>query len=65
MTKITLSLAAALIAGTTMMTSAANAGGLRLGFGFPLGSFVAHPNENYSEVSYRRHQERERMARRY
>ncbi len=46
MTKITFALAAALLAGTTM-TSAANAGGIRLGFGFPLGSFIAHSAENY------------------
>ena len=66
MTKTTLALAAALIAGTTMMTSAANAGGLRLGFGFPLGTFVAHSNQNYSEGGdSRRYHERERMERRY
>jgi hypothetical protein len=41
MTKMTLAIAVALLAGTTM-TGAANAGGVRLGFGFPLGSFVAH-----------------------
>ena len=40
MTKTTLALAAALLAGTTL-TSAANAGGVRVGFGFPLGSFIA------------------------
>ena len=48
MTKTTLALAAALLAGTTL-TSAANAGGVRVGFGFPLGSFVAHSNQSYSE----------------
>ena len=40
MTKIAFALAAAVLAGTTM-TNAANAG-VRLGFGFPLGSFIAH-----------------------
>ena len=53
MTKTTLALAAALLAGTTL-TSAANAGGVRVGFGFPLGSFVAQPNQSYSEPSYGR-----------
>ena len=53
MTKTTLALAAALLAGTTL-TSAANAGGVRVGFGFPLGSFVAHSNQSYSEPSYGR-----------
>ncbi len=62
MTKMTFALAAALIAGTTM-TSAANADGVRLGFGFPLGSFVAHSNENYGGNDYRR-AERPRYVRR-
>jgi hypothetical protein len=62
MNKTTFALAAALIAGTTM-TSTANAGGVRLGFGFPLGSFVAHSNENYSGRDYRRAQ-RPRTVRR-
>lgn len=49
MTKTTLAaLAAALLAGSTFST-AANAGGVRVGFGFPLGSFVAHSNQNYSQ----------------
>ncbi len=61
MTKLTFALVAALIAGTTM-TSAANADGVRLGFGFPLGSFVAHSNENYGG-DYRR-AERPRYVRR-
>src|SRR3954453_7296059 len=64
MTKTTLALAAVLIAGSTMMTGAANAGGIRVGFGFPLGSFVAHPNQNYSDGAYERRCEKER-ARRY
>jgi hypothetical protein len=51
MTKTTLALAAALLAGTTL-TSAANAGGVRVGFGFPLGSFVAHSNQSYSGEGY-------------
>jgi len=64
MTKTTLALAAVLIAASTMMTNAANAGGIRVGFGFPLGSFVAHPNQNYSDGAYERQCEKER-ARRY
>lgn len=51
MSKITFALAAALVAGTTM-TSVANADAVRLGFGFPLGSFVAHSNENGSGRDY-------------
>ena len=47
MTKIALTLAAALLAGTTL-SNAANAGGIRLGFGMPLGSFVAHSNQSYN-----------------
>ena len=61
MTKIAFALAAAVLAGTTM-TSGANAG-VRLGFGFPLGSFVAHSNENYGGNDYRRN-ERPRSVRR-
>jgi hypothetical protein len=63
MTKTALALAAALLAGTTL-TSAANAGGIRVGFGFPLGSFVAHPNQSYSGGGYDRHCAKERRARR-
>ena len=62
MTKMTFALAAALLAGTTM-TSAANAGGIRLGFGFPLGSFIAHSNQNYGGNDYRGY-ERPRYVRR-
>jgi hypothetical protein len=51
MTKTTLALAAALLSGTTL-TSAANAGGVRVGFGFPLGSFIAHSNQSYSGEGY-------------
>jgi hypothetical protein len=51
MTRTTLTIAAALLAGTAF-TSAANAGGVRLGFGFPLGSFVAHSNQSYSGGGY-------------
>ncbi len=47
MTKTALTLAAALLAGTTL-SNAANAGGIRLGFGMPLGSFVAHSNQSYN-----------------
>lgn len=46
MTKTTLAFAA-LIAGTTL-ASTANADAVRVGFGFPLGSFVAHSNEAFS-----------------
>lgn len=65
MTKTTLALAAALLAGTTL-TGTANAGGIRLGFGFPLGSFVAHPTQSYAGdgYGYRRHCDRERATRR-
>lgn len=49
MTKITLTLAAALLASTTL-SGAAIAGGIRVGFGFPLGSFVAHEHQNYSSA---------------
>ncbi|MFT3731564.1 MAG: hypothetical protein QM780_09135 [Hyphomicrobium sp.] len=52
MTKITLAFAA-LLAGTTM-TSVANADAVRVGFGFPLGSFVAHSNQNYSARDFAR-----------
>lgn len=41
MTKITLAALAATILAGTAFTSAAEAGGVRVGFGFPLGSFVA------------------------
>ncbi|HVZ04173.1 hypothetical protein [Hyphomicrobium sp.] len=65
MTKIAFALATALLAGSTL-TSAANAGGIRLGFGFPLGSFVAHPTQSYAGdgYGYRKHCARERAARR-
>jgi hypothetical protein len=63
MTKFTLTLAATLLAGTTL-TSVANAGGIRVGFGFPLGSFIAHSNQSYSDDSYRRHNNRRNFARR-
>jgi hypothetical protein len=62
MTKTTLTLAAALLAGTTL-TSAANAGGIRVGFGFPLGSFIAHSNQSYAG-GYDRNCAKERRARR-
>ncbi|MEQ1653470.1 MAG: hypothetical protein ABL897_13350, partial [Hyphomicrobium sp.] len=47
MTKTALTLAAALLTCTTL-SSAAEAGGIRVGFGFPLGSFVARPHQSYS-----------------
>ena len=47
MTKTALTLAAALLASTTL-SNVAEAGGIRVGFGFPLGGFVAHSNQNYS-----------------
>ena len=50
MTKTALTLAAALLAGTTL-SNAASAGGIRLGFGMPLGSFVAHSFQNQSSGS--------------
>ncbi|MBN9246353.1 MAG: hypothetical protein J0I81_02695, partial [Hyphomicrobium sp.] len=61
MTKIAFALAAAVLAGTTM-TNAANAG-VRLGFGFPLGTFIAHSAENLSARDYRRN-DRPRTVRR-
>lgn len=40
-----LALAATVLSATTSLTTSAHAGmGIRLGFGFPLGSFVAHPS---------------------
>ena len=65
MTKTTLTLAAALLAGTTL-SNTASAGGIRVGFGFPLGSFVAHSNQSYAGdgYGYQRHCDRERSARR-
>lgn len=61
MTKFTFALAAALLAGTTM-TNAANAGGVRLGFGFPLGAFIAH--QALSSGGYDRHYDRPRYSER-
>jgi hypothetical protein len=65
MTKTTLTLAAVLLAGTTL-SNTAFAGGVRVGFGFPLGSFVAHSNQSYASdgYGYQRHCDRERSARR-
>jgi hypothetical protein len=62
MTKMTFALAAVMLAGTSM-TSVANADAVRVGFGFPLGSFVAHSNEGYGGREYRQI-ERPRMTRR-
>ena len=61
MTKITLTLAAALLAGTTL-TSAATAGGIRVGFGFPLGSFIAHSAQNSMDDGYSRRYERRQRS---
>jgi hypothetical protein len=48
------------------LTQAANAGGIRVGFGFPLGSFVAHPTQSYAGdgYGYGRHCDHERYVRR-
>lgn len=62
MSKITFALAATLLAGSAM-TNAANADAVRVGFGFPLGSFVAHSNQTYSGRDYQP-VERPRAARR-
>ncbi|MBS0234095.1 MAG: hypothetical protein JSR99_11500 [Proteobacteria bacterium] len=61
MTKTTFALAALIAA--SALTSAAHADAVRVGFGFPLGSFVAHSNENYSARDFRR-SERPRVPRR-
>ncbi|MBX9684918.1 MAG: hypothetical protein K2X41_14140 [Hyphomicrobium sp.] len=64
MTKTALTLAAALIAGSALTTSA-EAGGVRLGFGFPLGAFVAHSlmNQNAERhAGYERRAERPTYA---
>lgn len=45
MTTKALTLAALMLASTTLV-SAAEAGGIRLSFGGPLGSFTAHPNQS-------------------
>ncbi len=52
-TKSILTVAAVLAAGITLITPAAEAGGgVRLGFGGPLGSFVARPTQGYYSPSY-------------
>lgn len=52
-TKSILTVAAVLAAGITLITPAAEAGGgIRLGFGGPLGSFVARPTQGYYAPSY-------------
>lgn len=52
-TKSILTVAAILAAGITLVTPAAEAGGgVRLGFGGPLGSFVARPTQGYYTPSY-------------
>jgi hypothetical protein len=63
-----LALAAALLA-TTAISTSANAGGVRLGFGFPLGNFTAHPNLSSGPAGTARgrntaeHYEKPRVAR--
>ncbi|MEQ1711011.1 MAG: hypothetical protein ABL908_06370 [Hyphomicrobium sp.] len=52
-TKSLIAVAAALVAGVTLLTPTAEAGGgIRLGFGGPLGSFVARPTQGYYSPSY-------------
>ena len=54
MTKFAIALAAAALLAAPNFSSTAEAGGVRLGFGFPLGSFVARPHQSYdSAPSYR------------
>ncbi len=57
MTKTLIAFATAILAATTFFASAAEAGmRVRLGFGFPIGSFTAHGNSSgYSEYHRRRH----------
>lgn len=58
MSKSALALAAAVLAATTL-SNAANAGGIRLGFGFPLGSFVAKPFQDSSRDVSRSYQKKQ------
>jgi hypothetical protein len=62
MNKQLLTIATALIAATTMFASSADAGfGIRLGFGGPLPSFIAHGSDyghSSSDYSYRRREYR-------
>lgn len=51
MTKIAIALAAAALISAPSFSSTAEAGGIRLGFGFPLGSFVARPHQSYGAPS--------------
>jgi hypothetical protein len=54
MTKIAIALAAAALISAPSFSSSAEAGGIRVGFGFPLGSFVARPHQSYDvSPSYR------------
>ncbi len=48
MTKFAIALAAAALLAAPSFSSNAEAGGIRLGFGFPLGSFVARPHQSYN-----------------
>ncbi len=55
MTKIRIALLTTILAATAMLTSTAEAGmKVRLGFGFPLGSFTAHGNSGGSYHKPRR-----------
>ena len=58
MSKSALALAAAVLAATTL-SNAANAGGIRLGFGFPLGSFVAKLFQDSSRDVSRSYQKKQ------
>ena len=55
MTTKALTLAALMLASTTL-ASTAEAGGVRLSFGGPLGSFTAHPNQSSGPGGTARHQ---------
>jgi hypothetical protein len=57
MTKTLIAFATAILAATTFFASTAEAGmRVRLGFGFPIGSFTAHGNSSgYSEPRHRHH----------
>lgn len=51
MSKFAIALAAAALLAAPSFSSTAEAGGIRLGFGFPLGSFVARPHQSYGGPS--------------
>lgn len=57
MSKFAIALAAAALLAAPSFSSTAEAGGIRLGFGFPLGSFIARPHQSYnSGGGYERYQ---------